>query len=185
MILFRDQAAWNTWLEANYAMSEGVWIKISKSISAIETLTLPQAIEVALCYGWIDGRQKPAADDAFLQHFVPRSPKSLWSVRSSRKAEELVKAGKMKPAGIRQIELAQKDGRWKGTYPEETSPNMPADLQAELDAKPEAKAFFETLDRRNRYAFMNRLEAAKTPEARERRLAAYVTLLENGEKLYP
>lgn len=185
MIHFRDKNDWADWLDANHETWDGIWIKISKSNSAIGSVSLQEAIEVALCYGWVDGRKKSADEVSWLQHFGPRGIKSLWSVRSSKRAEELAKAGKMKPAGLRQIELAQKDGRWKGTYPEASQPKMPADLEAELSTRPQAQAFFEALDRRNRFAFMNRLESAKSPEARARRLAAYVELLEKGEKLYP
>lgn len=181
---FRDQDAWQQWLDANHETSEGVWMKIARTDSTLETVSHPDALEIALCYGWIDARRKSADAESWLQQFTPRGKRSLWSQVNCRKAEALVAEGKMKPAGLREIERAKADGRWQGAYSPPSTAQMPDDLQAMLDANPPAKEFFEKLDSRNRYAILHRLEIAKKPETRQRRLEAYVGMLERGEKLH-
>lgn len=185
MILFREQSEWEAWLETNHETSEGVWLKIAKTDSELESVTYLDALDVAICYGWIDGRKKGADEMTWLQHFTPRRKKGLWSKRNSQRAEALIAAGRMKEAGLREVERAKADGRWLGAYSPQSEIQVPADLLALLDTRPEALQFFEALDSRNRFAILHRLEVAKTPEARSRRLDAYVALLEKGEKLYP
>jgi uncharacterized protein YdeI (YjbR/CyaY-like superfamily) len=151
----------------------------------VETVTYDQALDVALCYGWIDG-QKGAFDDRFwVQRFTPRGPRSKWSRINRDRASELLRRGKLKPAGVAEVERAQRDGRWEAAYESQSNSNVPDDLRAALEQHPKAKAFFDTLDRANRYAILYRLGDAKRPETRARRLAQFVAMLEEGRKLHP
>jgi uncharacterized protein YdeI (YjbR/CyaY-like superfamily) len=185
VIAFASPPEWEAWLEANHATSKGLWLKIAKKEAGVESVTYDQALEAALCYGWIDG-QKGAFDDRFwLQRFTPRGPRSKWSRINRDKASELLRRGKMQPAGMAEVERAQRDGRWEGAYESQSSSTVPEDLRVALDEHPEAKAFFATLDRTNRFAILYRLGDAKRPETRARRLAQFVAMLEEGRKLYP
>jgi uncharacterized protein YdeI (YjbR/CyaY-like superfamily) len=185
VIAFASLPEWEAWLEANHATSKGLWLKIAKKGAGVETVTYDQALDVALCYGWIDG-QKGAFDDRFwVQRFTPRGPRSKWSRVNRDKASELLRRGKLKPAGVAEVERAQRDGRWEAAYESQSGSTVPDDLRAALDQHPKAKAFFDTLDRANRYAILYRLGDAKRPETRARRLAQYVAMLEEGRKLHP
>jgi uncharacterized protein YdeI (YjbR/CyaY-like superfamily) len=167
---FASQAAWEEWLEANHAESLGVWLKIAKKASGIETVTHAEALEIALCFGWIDGQRKVLDETHFLQRFTPRTRKSTWSRINRESAERLIVAGRMRPAGLAAVEAARADGRWETAYEPQSTATVPEDLQRELDARPRAAAFFAALDSRNRYAILYRLEDAKKPETRARRL---------------
>jgi uncharacterized protein YdeI (YjbR/CyaY-like superfamily) len=153
--------------------------------AGVETVTYDQALEVALCYGWIDGQKNTFDDRFWLQRFTPRGPRSKWSRVNRDKASELLRRGKLKPAGLAEVERAQRDGRWEAAYESQSTSTVPEDLRVALDQHPKAKAFFATLDRANRYAILYRLGDAKRPETRARRLAQYVVMLEEGRKLHP
>jgi uncharacterized protein YdeI (YjbR/CyaY-like superfamily) len=181
---FASAAAWEAWLEREHASAPGVWLQIAKKATGIATVTYAEALDVALCFGWIDG-QKRAFDDAwFLQRFTPRKRGSRWSKINTEHAERLLAAGRMRPAGIAQVEAARADGRWDDAYHGQRAATVPPDLQAALDASPAAAAFFATLRGANRYAILYRVQDAKRPETRARRIARFVALLERGETLH-
>jgi uncharacterized protein YdeI (YjbR/CyaY-like superfamily) len=181
---FASQKEWQAWLEENESAT-GVWMKIAKKASGIESITHPDALEIALCHGWIDGQRKRLDDEFFLQKFTPRTARSPWSRINREKAERLVEAGRMRPRGLREMERAKADGRWDSAYDPQSTVTVPEDLQRELDRRPDAAAFFATLDSRNRYAILYRLQDAKRPETRARRLAEFVAMLEEHRKVYP
>ncbi len=180
-----DRAAWQAWLESQHASSLGVWLVIGKQGAVRRTVSYADALEVALCFGWIDGRKQRLDASAWLQKFTPRGPKSVWSRLNRERAEALIRTGEMRPAGLRQVERAKTDGRWADAYEPQRSAAVPDDLQAELDAHPAAREFFETLDSANRYGVLWRLQTARKPETRERRLRRFIEMLERHEKLHP
>ena len=184
-IPFASPAEWEQWLEDNHAASEGVWIKMAKKDAGIESVRYPEVLESALCFGWIDGRREALDERYFLQRFTPRRSRSKWSRINREKAERLIAEGRMRPAGLAEVERAKADGRWEAAYEGQKSITVPDDLQRELDARPKAKAFFAELNSQNRYAILYRLQDAKKPETRARRLAKFVAMLEAGETIYP
>jgi uncharacterized protein YdeI (YjbR/CyaY-like superfamily) len=184
-IIFPSPDAWERWLEDNHALSEGVWIKMAKKGAAIESVRYPEVLDVALCFGWIDARRAALDEHFFLQRFTPRRPRSPWSRINREKAERLIAEGRMRPSGMRQVDRARADGRWDAAYQGQRSATVPEDLQRELDARPQAKAFFAGLSSQNRYAILYRLQDAKRPETRARRLAKFVAMLEAGETIHP
>lgn len=184
-VSFASQHEWEDWLEENHDASPGVWIKMAKKGSGIESVRHPEAVESALCFGWIDARRDALDERYFLQRFTPRQPRSNWSRINRDKAERLIAAGRMRPAGLAEVERAKADGRWDAAYEGQRRIGVPDDLQRELDARPEAKAFFSQLTSQNRYAILYRLHEAKRPETRARRLAKFVAMLESGETIYP
>ena len=184
-ISFASGAEWEAWLEDNHAVSDGVWIKMAKKSAGVESVRYPEVLESALCFGWIDGRREPLDDRRFLQRFTPRRPRSKWSRINREKVERLMADARMRPAGHAEVERAKADGRWEAAYEGQQRISVPDDLQRELDALPEAKAFFDGLNSQNRYAILYRLQDAKRPETRERRLRKFVAMLEAGEKIYP
>lgn len=180
----KDKKAWSTWLDQNHAKSPGVWLKLAKKGSGTPTVSYNEALEAALCYGWIDG-QKAGYDEAFwLQKFTPRGPRSIWSKINREKAEALIESGEMKPAGLAAIERAKEKGQWDAAYDSQSRAAVPDDLQAELDRNPGAKAFFATLESVNRYAILFRIHNAKKPETRARRIQQFVAMLERHEKIH-
>ncbi len=183
--LFKTQKAWTTWLEKNHAKSAGVWLRIAKKTGNLKSVSYAEAVDVALCYGWIDGQGKGLDESAYLQKFTPRGPRSIWSKINRTKATELIKSGRMQPAGLAAIDQAKKNGRWEAAYDSHRTATIPADLQAALDQNPTAKAFFATLDSANRYAVLWRVQTAKKAETRARRIEQFVTMLENHKKLHP
>ena len=183
-IRFRSAAEWEQWLEANHAASEGVWIEIAKKDAGTESVRYPEVLESALCFGWIDGRREALDERHFLQRFTPRRPRSRWSRINREKAERLIADGRMRAAGLAEVERARSDGRWESAYEGQKSIAVPDDLQRELDARPKAKAFFAALSSQNRYAILYRLQDAKKPETRARRLAKFVAMLEAGEAIH-
>jgi uncharacterized protein YdeI (YjbR/CyaY-like superfamily) len=180
-----SQLAWDKWLAEHQRSSEGVWLKIAKAASGLDTVTYAEALDVALCYGWIDGLRKKFDDDWFVQRFTPRTPKSKWSKINCEKATALIANGRMQLAGLQAVEQAKADGRWRDAYAGQRDAIVPDDLQRALDKNKRARTFFDTLDGRNRYAILYRVHDAKRPETRARRIAQYVTMLSKQEKLYP
>jgi uncharacterized protein YdeI (YjbR/CyaY-like superfamily) len=162
-----------------------VWLLIAKPGAEEPTLSYPQAVESALCYGWIDGQKKALDAQHWLQRFTPRRARSLWSKANRTKAEALIAAGRMQPSGLAEIERARSDGRWDAAYDGARTAEMPPDLQRALDARPEARAFFARLDSANRYAVLWRVQTAKRPETRIRRIETLVEMLARGEKIQP
>ena len=178
-------AAWKRWHQRHHAVSSGVWLRMAKKSSGIASVDYAQALEEALCYGWIDGQRKSQDEQYFLQRFTPRRARSIWSQINREKALKLIDAGRMQPAGLAEVERARADGRWDAAYAAQSKSTVPDDLQAALDADRQAKAFFAALDSRNRFAVLFRVQSAKKPETRARRIAQFVQMLGRGEKLYP
>lgn len=147
---FASKKKWADWLARHHDKSAGVWLKLAKKGSEIPSLTYDEALEVALCYGWIDGQKKGFDDKFWLQKFTPRGPKSIWSKINTEKAEKLIKSGEMKPAGLKAIEAAKQDGRWDAAYESQKNISVPDDFQAALDKNAKAKAFFVNLNSVNR-----------------------------------
>ena len=185
IVPFASCEAWEAFLEGQHATSEGLWLKIAKKGSGIESVTYDQAVEVALCYGWIDGQVRKFDGEYYLQRFTPRRPRSRWSKVNREKATELIGRGEMKAAGLREVERATADGRWDGAYDPPSTATVPEDLQRELEKNEQARRFFSELDGRNRYAILYQIQDAKRPETRARRIAKYVAMLAEQEKPYP
>lgn len=182
---FASPAAFQNWLEGNHDQSDGIWLKIGKGANA-GSLTYQAAVEVALCYGWIDGQARPGDDPShWLQKYTPRRPRSRWSQINRSRVEALIKSGLMRPPGLREIERAKADGRWAAAYESPSKATVPADLQAALDANPAAREFFATLKSTNRYAILYRIHDAKRPETRARRIETFVAMLAAGETIHP
>ncbi len=182
---FASREAWEAWLEEEHATSDGLWLKIAKKGSGIETVTFAEALDAALCYGWIDSQRGGFDERFFLQRFTPRKPRSEWSRVNREKVAKLMEAGRMRPAGLREVERAKADGRWDAAYEPQSAATVPEDLRLELEKNEGAREFFETLDRANRYAILHRIRDAKKPETRARRIAHYVQMLAEGKKLCP
>ena len=184
VIAFTSQDEWDIWLVHNHETSPGLWLKLAKVDSGIKSVTYLEAVDSALCYGWIDG-QKGSYDDQYrLQRFTRRKPRSRWSKKNRARATALIEQGKVKPAGLREIELAKQDGRWDAANDSPSTTTVPDDLQKRLDENPEAKAFFDQLDSRNRYAILYQVQDAKKPETRTRRIEKYIKVLNENRKLY-
>jgi uncharacterized protein YdeI (YjbR/CyaY-like superfamily) len=181
---FASADAWESWLAKEHASSDGIWIRFAKKGSGIASVTYPEALEAALCYGWIDGQSRRVDDDWFVQRFTPRRARSPWSKRNRDKAMALIEQGRMQPAGLREIERAKADGRWDAAYEGSAKATVPDDLQRALDESPAARDFFATLTSQNRYAILHRVQTAKKPETRARRIAAFVAMLAEGKTLY-
>lgn len=179
---FSSQAKWRTWLEQNHATAPGLWVKLAKKGSGITTVDYQQAVEVALCYGWIDGLVRRLDDDFYIQRFTPRRARSKWSKINRAKVEELIAGGKMKPAGLAEIERAKADGRWDAAYDSPSTMEVPDDLTRELKKNPKARRFFESLSRSYRYTILYSIDDAKKPETRARRIARFVEMLIEGRK---
>ena len=181
---FPHRSAWGRWLEEHHESSAGVWLKIAKKGSGRTTVTFPEALKEAIRCGWIDG-QKGAHDDSFwLQRFGPRGPRSKWSQVNRRKATELIEQGRMRPAGIAQVEAAKQDGRWEAAYAPQSTVIVPDDFRRALDANPKANEFFAKLKRSERYSFLYRIYDAKRPETRARRIREYVAMLSEGKTIH-
>ncbi|HEY0392601.1 MAG TPA: YdeI/OmpD-associated family protein [Solirubrobacterales bacterium] len=184
ILLFASPLDFEAWLEENHASSAGLWLKIAKKGSGVESVSYAQALELALCFGWIDSQKRGFDAQHFLQRFTPRRPRGKWSLINREKAEALLAAGTMRPAGLAEVEAAKADGRWQAAYAGQRAAEVPEDLQRELDRNDSARAFFATLDSANRYAILYRLQEAKKPETRERRLRKFIAMLERGEKIH-
>lgn len=181
---FESQQKFADWLSKNHDRSDGLWLKLAKKGTDVPSITYKEAVETALCYGWIDSQKKGFDQSFWLQRFTPRKPRSIWSRDNREKAEGLIASGQMHPAGLAAIEQARQNGRWQAAYDSQGTITVPDDLQAELDANPKAKAFFDTLDSANRYAILFRLQTARKVETRARRLRQFVEMLERGEKIH-
>jgi uncharacterized protein YdeI (YjbR/CyaY-like superfamily) len=182
---FECQRDWARWLKENCGKSPGVWLQLAKKDTDIESVLYEEAVETALCFGWIDGQKKAHSGQYWLQKFTPRSDKSVWSKINKAKALALIKAGKMKPAGLDEIERAKRDGRWDAAYDSAGKSVVPSDFQSALDGNARAKEFFRTLDSRNRYAVVFRIQTAKTAATREVRISRFVQMLERHERVHP
>ena len=181
----RSAREWERWLERNHAkVPEGVWLRLFKKGQSASTLDYPQAVEVALCFGWIDGQGKPHDEVSRVQRFTPRRARSVWSKLNTERADRLTTEGRMRPAGLREVELAKKDGRWGRAYDPPSTAAIPDDFLAELRKHKKAAAFFATLNKRNTYPVVYRLQTAKTPETRAKRIQTMIEMFERGEKFY-
>lgn len=184
-LLFESAEAWSAWLETHSGSAPGVWLRIAKKAAPLVSITYAEALEVALCFGWIDSQKKSYDEASWLQKFTPRGPRSIWSRVNREKVEELMEAGRMEPAGLLAVERAKEDGRWEAAYDSQSRATVPEDLQAALDGNPAAGAFFSTLSGANRYAILFRVQTAKRLETRARRIAELVGMLERNEKIHP
>jgi len=184
IVSFANQRAWEAWLATHHRTSQGVWLKIAKKASGHASVSYDQAVEGALCYGWIDGQKKPLDARWWLQKFTPRRAQSIWSKINRGKALRLIKAGRMKPAGAREVHGARRDGRWITAYDSPRTMRMPPDLRAALAKNARAKAFFKEISARYRYAILWRIHDAKRPETRAQRIADFVRKLQRHEKPY-
>jgi uncharacterized protein YdeI (YjbR/CyaY-like superfamily) len=181
---FPSRASWETWLEKHHESSPGLWLEFAKKGSRVTSLSHAEALEGALCYGWIDGQAAPVDASRFRQRFTPRRSRSKWSQINCAAVERLHAEGRLAPAGLRQMEAAKQDGRWDTAYASPRSMTVPEDLRVQLEAHPGARRFFEQLDSQNRYAILYRLHDAKKAETRQRRLAKFIDMLEAGETLH-
>lgn len=184
-LLFKDQEAWAAWLEKNHESASGICVRLAKKGSGLRSVSYPEALAVALCYGWIDGQKLPENERTWLQKFVPRSEKSIWSKINREKALALIKNGRMKPAGMAAIERAKANGRWKAAYDSPSRADVPEDFQAALERNAAAKEFFQELDRANRYAILFRIQIVKKAETRVRKIRQFIEMLERREKIHP
>jgi len=183
---FATAQEWEAWLRAHHeSVTAGVWIKFARKGSGIPTVTYRDALQVALRFGWIDGQARSHDESWYLQRFTPRRARSIWSKRNRDFATALIEAGEMEPAGLREVERAKADGRWDAAYDAPSTATVPDDLKAALNANPAAAEFFAGLDGRNRYAILHRVQTAKRPETRARRIETFVAMLAAGEKIYP
>ena len=180
---FESKKKFADWLAKNHDKSAGLWLKIAKKATGISTVTYAEALDVALCYGWIDGQKGSFDEQYFLQKFTPRRPKSIWSKINVEKVAGLITSGEMKPAGLKAVEAAKQDGRWDAAYASQKNIVVPSDFQSALEKNKKAKAFFETLTGSRRYAFLFRIETAKKAETREKRIRQFVEMLAKGETL--
>ena len=181
---FANKAKWADWLSKQHEKSSGVWLKLAKKDSGIKSATYEEALDVALCYGWIDGQKKGFDDQYWLQKFTPRGPKSIWSKINTEKAERLIAGGEMKAAGLHAVEAAKQDGRWEAAYASQKNIGIPEDFQAALDQNRKAKVFFAKLKSTERYSFLFRIHQAKKPETRTRHIQKFIEMLEKGEKIH-
>jgi uncharacterized protein YdeI (YjbR/CyaY-like superfamily) len=182
---FKTEKAFRQWLTKNHAGSDGIWLRFFKKASEIKSLTYAEALDHALCYGWIDGQRKPFDELSWIHRFTPRRPQSGWSKTNTDHVERLIKAGLMTAAGLREVEAAKKDGRWERAYPSSKNAVPPEDFLNELGKNKKAKAFFESLNRANVYSIIYRLHTAKKPETREKRMKAILAMMAEGKKLQP
>jgi uncharacterized protein YdeI (YjbR/CyaY-like superfamily) len=185
VIAFATREAWDSWLSAQPSDAKGVWLKLAKKSSGIASVSRDEAIDTALCHGWIDGQLDRFDENHWLVRFTPRKPGSIWSEKNRARALELVKLGRMRPAGMREIERAKSDGRWDRAYASQRTAELPEDLAVALAKNPKASAFFATLNRVNRYAILHRTHTAKKPETRAARIAKFVAMLAKGETIHP
>jgi uncharacterized protein YdeI (YjbR/CyaY-like superfamily) len=182
--LFATQTTWAKWLEKNHRTSRGLWLRLAKKESDLQSVTYGEALEVALCYGWIDGQKRVESEQAWLQRFLPRSAKSIWSKINRDKAVALIANGRMKVAGLKAVEAAKKAGRWEAAYDSPKGAQVPEDFQAALNASPGARDFFEDLDGANRYAVLFRIQTVKRADTRARKISEFVEILERNETIH-
>jgi uncharacterized protein YdeI (YjbR/CyaY-like superfamily) len=181
---FRTPAAWETWLEKHHGDEAGIWMKFAKKGTGATTVTYAEALEVALCWGWIDSQARGLDETHYLQRFTPRRKRSKWSKINRDAATRLITTGAMKAPGLREVERAKEDGRWAAAYAGSSAATVPEDLERALRRNKAAREFFATLSSQNRYAFLYRIEDAKRPETRARRVAQFVEMLARDEKFH-
>jgi uncharacterized protein YdeI (YjbR/CyaY-like superfamily) len=181
---FKDSKQWRQWLIDHHADTNGVWVRLYKKASGVESVTIAEALDHALCFGWIDGQRNSYDELSYLQKFTPRRKKSLWSKRNIEYIARLTEAGLMTPAGLKEVQSAKDDGRWEAAYDKPSEMVMPADFLKELAKNKKAKAFFETLNKTNTYAIAWRLQTAKTEETRKRRQDKIIATLEAEQKIH-
>src|SRR4051794_8164116 len=184
VLRFATAADFEAWLDANHDRHPGIWLEIAKKGSRDRSVSYAEAIELALCFGWIDGQKRRGDDEHWLQRFTPRSTRSRWSKINRDKAEQLIAAGRMRPAGLTEVDRARVDGRWAAAYEGQRDATIPDDLAHELDRDPKAAAAFAKLDAQNRYSIVWRINDAKRPETRARRVAKYLDMLRRGERIH-
>jgi uncharacterized protein YdeI (YjbR/CyaY-like superfamily) len=185
VIAFASRTDWEAWLEEHHRTTRGLWLRIARKGSEIDSVSYREAVRGALRYGWIDGQKRALDERHWLQRFTPRTPRSRWSRINRDTAVELIERGEMTPAGLGEVERAQADGRWDAAYEGQGTATVPDDLRRALDENEAARAFFETLDGANRYAILYRVQDAKKPETRARRIETFVAMLSEGRKLHP
>ena len=184
VVSFASSEEWREWIEEHHAKSNGVWLRLFKKNSGEKTVTYDEALEEALCYGWIDGQANKYDSTSYIQKFTPRRPKSIWSKRNTEKAERLIQDGKMQQAGMQQVELAKADGRWQQAYDSSKNMKVPEDFLQQLSTNEKAKTFFDGLNKANQYAISWRLQTAKKPETREKRLKEILQMMSEGKKFH-
>ncbi|XDD51567.1 YdeI family protein [Leptospira sp. WS92.C1] len=184
ILYFKDKKEWTQWLKKNHTMDSSIWIKFSKKDSNIPSVTYAEALEVALCYGWIDSQKQKYDESYWLQKFSIRGKKSLWSQINREKAKDLIADGKMKSPGLKAIDAAKKDGRWDSAYPSASKAAVPKEFQELLNTNSKANAFFTKLDSANRYAILFRIYNAKKPETRTKKMQEFLKMLEKGETIH-
>jgi len=184
VVPFPSAADWEAWLDEHHAGAAGVWVQIAKKSTGIPTVTYAQAVDAAICFGWIDGRRAGMDETWFLQRFTPRRARSRWSKINTEKALAFIEQGRMRPAGLAEVERAQADGRWEAAYDGQKAMQVPEDLRAALAAEPGALEFFQTLRGQNRYAILYRVHDARRPETRARRIATFVAMCAAGETVH-
>lgn len=182
---FRQQKTWARWLAKHHAISSGIWVRLARTASRVPSVSYGEALETALCYGWIDGQKRGESPTTWLQKFVPRRKRSIWSKINRERAQALIRSGRMKPAGLKEVARAKHDGRWNAAYDSPRSATVPPDFQRALDRNPRAKAFLKALDSRNRYAILFRIQTAKRAETRTDRIQQFIKMLEKHKKLHP
>jgi uncharacterized protein YdeI (YjbR/CyaY-like superfamily) len=185
VMFFGEQQSLENWLENNHDTSPGIRLQIAKKNSGVVTVSYDEALESVLCYGWVDSQKEKFDEKMWVQRFTPRGAKSIWSKVNKDKAELLITNGRMKPSGFKAIEVAKKNGQWDKAYESQSIASLPEDFAIELERNVKAKAFYDTLDRQNKYSFLFRIHNAKKPETRAKRIQQFVTMLEKGEKIYP
>jgi uncharacterized protein YdeI (YjbR/CyaY-like superfamily) len=184
IVAFPSAKQWERWLAKTHSSSSGVWLRLFKKESGVATVTHAEALAVAICYGWIDGQIKKCDEVSWLRKFTPRRPKSVWSKRNRELVEQLTAAGKMRPAGLKEVKAAQADGRWDRAYDSPSKMEMPGDFLRELSKNKKARAFFETLNKANTYAIAWRLQTARKAETREKRMKAIIAMLASGQAFH-
>ncbi|QHW29561.1 bacteriocin-protection protein [Paenibacillus rhizovicinus] len=185
LLFVADQPSFQEWLANNHDASPGIRLQIAKKNTGVVSVSYDEALECALCYGWVDSQKEKYDDRMWVQRFTPRRAKSIWSKVNKDKAELLIANGRMKPSGFAAIEAAKTNGQWDKAYESQSIATLPDDFAAELERNSQAKAFYETLDRQNKYAMLFRIQNVKKPETRAKRIQQFVTMLEKGEKIYP
>ena len=184
VVEFRSSSQWDKWLAKNCSKSNGIWIRFFKKASKISSISTSDALDVALCYGWITGQAKPFDKESWLGRFVPRRPQSIWSKINTKRVEELIRQGRMMPAGLKQVEEAKRDGRWDRAYSPPSTAKLPHDFTKALQKNKRAQVFFKTLNRANIYSIVFKLETAKTAEQRRIKIKHLIRMLEKGEKFH-
>jgi uncharacterized protein YdeI (YjbR/CyaY-like superfamily) len=184
ILIFKTAKEWEKWMAKNYASSKGVWLRFYKKASGIPSVTYAEAVEVSLCYGWIDGQANKYDENSYLQRFTPRRPKSIWAKKNIERVTRLIASGRMKPPGLKEIDAAKADGRWEIAYDSPANMEIPNDFLKEVFQNPKAKKFFGTLNKTNLYSIAWRLQTAKKPETRQKRMKAIIDMLSKGQKFH-